>query len=279
MFSGIVADVGTITRAENRDGGLRLAVETHKLGMDDVQIGDSIAVNGVCLTVVKKGADVFTVDVSSETLNCTVGLEHQGARVNLEKALHLADRLGGHLVSGHVDGVGEVVAFNDLGESWKLSVRSPQTLAKYIAAKGSITINGVSLTQTANVTIGGKAATFKVINDSEVSAIVPGGAKNGQKICITTAGGTVCSAGTFTVEPKIISFSPTSGPVGTLVTIKGTTFTGTTKVTFGGGVATSFQVINDSEVQALVPGTAKTGKIQATTPGGTATSATNFTVT
>jgi len=146
MFSGIVADVGTITRAENRDGGLRLAVETHKLGMDDVQIGDSIAVNGVCLTVVKKGADVFTVDVSSETLNCTVGLEHQGARVNLEKALHLADRLGGHLVSGHVDGVGEVVAFNDLGESWKLSVRSPQTLAKYIAAKGSITINGVSLT-------------------------------------------------------------------------------------------------------------------------------------
>ena len=84
--------------------------------------------------------------MSRETLNCTVGLEVQGARVNLEKALRLADRLGGHLVSGHVDGVGEVVAFTDLGESWKLSVRAPQALAKYIAAKGSITINGVSLT-------------------------------------------------------------------------------------------------------------------------------------
>lgn len=146
MFSGIIADVGTIARAENRDGGLRLAVETHALGMDDVQLGDSIAVNGVCLTVVKKEANVFTVDVSRETLNCTVGLEQQGARVNLEKALRLADRLGGHLVSGHVDGVGEVVAFSDLGESWKLIARSPQALAKYIAAKGSITINGVSLT-------------------------------------------------------------------------------------------------------------------------------------
>lgn len=146
MFSGIVADVGTIIRAEDRDGGLRLAVATRVLGLDDVQVGDSIAVNGVCLTVVKKEADVFTVDVSRETLNCTVGLEQQGARVNLEKALRLSDRLGGHLVSGHVDGVGEVAAFNDLGESWRLAVRSPRDLSKYIAAKGSITINGVSLT-------------------------------------------------------------------------------------------------------------------------------------
>jgi len=146
MFSGIVADVGTIIRSEDRAGGLRLAVETHVLGMDDVALGDSIAVNGVCLTVVSKEARAFTVDVSRETLSCTVGLERQGARVNLEKALRLSDRLGGHLVSGHVDGVGEVVAFTDLGESWKLTVRSPQDLAKYIAGKGSITINGVSLT-------------------------------------------------------------------------------------------------------------------------------------
>ncbi len=146
MFSGIVADVGTIARAEDRSGGLRLGVETHGLGLEDVQLGDSIAVNGVCLTVVKKEGDVFTVEVSRETLNCTVGLERQGARVNLEKALRLADRLGGHLVSGHVDGVGEVTAFENLGESWKLAVRAPQNLAKYIAAKGSITINGVSLT-------------------------------------------------------------------------------------------------------------------------------------
>ena len=146
MFSGIIADVGIITRAENRDGGLRLSVATEALGMDDVRVGDSIAVNGVCLTVVKKDGAVFTVDVSRETLNCTVGLERQGGHVNLEKALRLSDRLGGHLVSGHVDGVGEVVAFNDIGESWRLVVRAPQKLAKYIATKGSITINGVSLT-------------------------------------------------------------------------------------------------------------------------------------
>ena len=146
MFSGIIADVGTITRAEDRDGGLRLSVATHALGIEDVQLGDSIAVNGVCLTVVNKQGDIFTVDVSRETLNCTIGLETQGAQVNLEKALRLADRLGGHLVSGHVDGVGEVVSFTDLGESWVLLVRAPQALAKYIAVKGSITINGVSLT-------------------------------------------------------------------------------------------------------------------------------------
>ncbi len=146
MFSGIIADIGVIARAEDRNGGLRLSIETRMLGMGDVQLGDSIAVNGVCLTVVKKEDNFFVVDVSRETLNCIVGLEVQGARVNLEKALRLADRLGGHLVSGHVDGVGEVVAFTDLGESWKLVVRAPQALAKYIAVKGSITTNGVSLT-------------------------------------------------------------------------------------------------------------------------------------
>jgi riboflavin synthase len=146
VFSGIIADVGIITRAVDREGGLRLSVEAEVLGMDDVQIGDSIAVNGVCLTVVTLSGREFTVDVSRETLSCTVGLAHQGAHVNLEKALRLSDRLGGHLVSGHVDGVGSVVAFNDIGESWRLVVRAPQSLAKYIAVKGSITINGVSLT-------------------------------------------------------------------------------------------------------------------------------------
>jgi riboflavin synthase len=146
MFSGIIADVGTISRAQDRDGGLRLSVDTEALGMDDVSLGDSIAVNGVCLTVVKIEGKTFTVDVSRETLDCTVGLDKQGKLVNLEKALRLADRLGGHMVSGHVDGVGEVVAFNDIGESWRLIVRAPQALAKYIAVKGSITIDGVSLT-------------------------------------------------------------------------------------------------------------------------------------
>lgn len=146
MFSGIIADVGMITRAEDREGGLRLSVATGTLGMDDVRLGDSIAVNGVCLTVIKKEGESFTVDVSRETLNCTTGLEQQGGHVNLEKALRLSDRLGGHLVSGHVDGVGEVVAFDDIGESWRLVVRAPQALAKYIAVKGSVTLNGVSLT-------------------------------------------------------------------------------------------------------------------------------------
>ena len=146
MFSGIIADVGRIAEAADRDGGLRLAIATEALDLSDVQIGDSIAVNGICLTVVKKESNAFTVEVSRETLDCTVGLDTPGAPVNLEKALRLADRLGGHLVSGHVDGVGEVAEFTDLRESWKLTVRAPQTLAKYIASKGSIAINGVSLT-------------------------------------------------------------------------------------------------------------------------------------
>jgi riboflavin synthase len=146
MFSGIIADIGNIKQAGDREGGLRLEIATCKLDLSDVQLGDSIAVNGVCLTVVAHNDSVFTVDVSRETLNCTEGLGEIGAPVNLEKALRMADRLGGHLVSGHVDGVGEVVEFTDLGESWKLVVRAPQALAKYIAVKGSITVNGVSLT-------------------------------------------------------------------------------------------------------------------------------------
>jgi len=146
MFSGIIADVGHIAKAGDRDGGLRLVIATSTLDLSDVRIGDSIAVNGVCLTAVNTNKKSFTVDVSRETLNCTEGLEAIGAPVNLEKALRLTDRLDGHLVSGHVDGVGEVIEFSDLGESWKLEIRAPQALAKYIAIKGSITINGVSLT-------------------------------------------------------------------------------------------------------------------------------------
>ncbi|MDD4977422.1 MAG: riboflavin synthase [Gallionella sp.] len=146
MFSGIIADVGRITNTADREGGLRLTIDTNALGLDDVLLGDSIAVNGVCLTVIALDGYAFTVDVSRETLDCTVGLDTLGAAVNLEKALRLSDRLGGHLVSGHVDGVGDVIAFDDLGESWKLTIRAPQALAKFIAPKGSVTVNGVSLT-------------------------------------------------------------------------------------------------------------------------------------
>ena len=162
MFSGIIADIGSIKQACDRDGGLRLVISTSALDLSDVQPGDSIAVNGVCLTVVKIDGRHFCTDVSRETLNCTGGLDAPGAPVNLEKALRLADRLGGHLVSGHVDGVGEVVAFTDLGESWKLSVRAPQALAKYIAVKGSITINGVSLTVNQVIDIESGASEFSV---------------------------------------------------------------------------------------------------------------------
>ncbi|MEQ1526300.1 MAG: riboflavin synthase [Gallionella sp.] len=146
MFSGIIADVGHIAIATDRGGGLRLTIDTHTLGLSDVQIGDSIAVNGVCLTVIALNSNAFTVDVSRETINCTAGLTEINAPVNLEKALRLADRLGGHLVSGHVDGVGEAIAFENLGESWKLKILAPQALKKFIAIKGSITVNGVSLT-------------------------------------------------------------------------------------------------------------------------------------
>ena len=146
MFTGIIQAVGKITAVEALQQGVRLTVDGGRLELGDVAIGDSIAHNGVCLTVVTKAGNTYQLDVSRETLNCTVGLGVQGGRVNLEKALCLSDRLGGHLVSGHVDGVGEVVAFDDIGESWKLVVRAPQELAKFIALKGSITINGVSLT-------------------------------------------------------------------------------------------------------------------------------------
>ncbi len=143
----------------------------------------------------------------------------------------------------------------------------------------SVTITGVSLTQATKVTIGGKAATFTVNSDTKITAKVPVGAKTGQKITITTPGGAATSATTFTVVPSITGFSPSSGPVGTLVKITGNTFTGTTSVTFGGVAATSFTVVKDTEVDATVPAGAVTGPIAVTTAGGTATSATNFTVT
>lgn len=145
MFTGIIAAVGRIQRVEPRSGGLRLTVDAGSLDLSDVAIGDSIAVSGCCLTVVTLAAPRFEVDVSAETIACTAGLGATG-EVNLEKSLRLADRLDGHLVSGHVDGVGEVVAFEPVGESHRLTVRAPAELAKYIARKGSIAVQGVSLT-------------------------------------------------------------------------------------------------------------------------------------
>ena len=145
MFTGIVAAIGRIEQVKPRPKGLRLSIDAGALDMGDVAIGDSIAVNGCCLTVVTLAGRRFDVDVSQETIDCTVGLGAPG-EVNLEKSLRLADRLGGHLVSGHVDGVGEVLAFEPAGESHLLVVRAPAELAKYIARKGSVAIQGVSLT-------------------------------------------------------------------------------------------------------------------------------------
>jgi riboflavin synthase len=149
MFTGIVAAVGKITSisplGSQPDAGVRLAVDAGSLPMNDVALGDSIALNGACMTVVSKTGSGFTVDVSRESLNRTAGLDAVG-EVNLEKALTLADRLGGHLVSGHVDGLGTVRKFEPVGESMELVIDAPKELAKYLAYKGSIVVNGVSLT-------------------------------------------------------------------------------------------------------------------------------------
>ena len=145
MFSGIVQAIGTIEKVEPLEKGVRLTIEAGSLGLADVGIGDSIAMNGACMTATSIAGDRFTVDVSRESLDVTVGLGTPG-KVNLEKAMALGDRLDGHLVTGHVDGVGEVVAFERVGESWRLAVRAPKDLGRFIARKGSITVDGVSLT-------------------------------------------------------------------------------------------------------------------------------------
>ena len=148
MFTGIIEATGTIhsiTPLSDEGAGLRLTLDAANLDCSDITIGDSVAINGACLTVVENTASRLAFDVSSETLRCTAGLDAPGA-VNLEKALRFGDRLGGHLVSGHVDGVGTVTLFRPEGESHRLEVEAPPALARYIAVKGSITVNGVSLT-------------------------------------------------------------------------------------------------------------------------------------
>lgn len=145
MFTGIVTDIGTITKAEQR-GDLRLEIACG-YDMGGVDLGASIACSGCCLTVVDKGADWFAVDASAETVSKTAsGLWAKGKRLNLERALKVGDELGGHIVTGHVDGVGEVVGVDPVGDSHRVEIRAPASLAAYIAEKGSITVDGVSLT-------------------------------------------------------------------------------------------------------------------------------------
>ena len=147
MFTGIIETMGTVAALQPRNGDLRVRIATTTLPLADVRIGDSIATNGVCLTVVELPGDGYWADVSRETLAfTTIGEWRVGAAVNLEKALMAASRLGGHIVSGHVDGVGEVIARSDDARSIRLTARAPKELAKYIAHKGSICVDGISLT-------------------------------------------------------------------------------------------------------------------------------------
>ncbi len=150
MFTGIVTALGRIEKVTplgaGPEAGVRLTVAAGGLDLADVELGDSIAIQGACMTVVEKSAGAFDVDVSSESLNKTVGLGDAGVEVNLEKALRAHDWLGGHLVSGHVDGLGVVSKFERVGESHELRIVAPKDIGKFLAYKGSITVNGVSLT-------------------------------------------------------------------------------------------------------------------------------------
>ncbi len=151
MFTGIITGIGQIVDVKplgnDASHGKQLVIQAPAGYLDDVQLGDSIALNGACMTVTSfdAAAKRFTIDISAESLDKTAGLRHIGP-VNLEKALRAHDRLGGHLVSGHVDGMGQVLFFAPVGESWELRVQAPRALAKFLAYKGSITVNGVSLT-------------------------------------------------------------------------------------------------------------------------------------
>ena len=149
MFTGIITAVGQIKSAQAKGDGLHLVIEVPSGYLDDVALGDSIAIQGACMTATNFEGDTFSLDISRESLNKTVGLDKVGP-VNLEKALRLNDRLGGHLVSGHVDGVGKVTHFAQVAQdaygSWLLRIEAPKELAPFLAYKGSIVVNGVSLT-------------------------------------------------------------------------------------------------------------------------------------
>ena len=146
MFTGIIQAIGKVREPEKLGNGVRLTIVTPaEFHLDEVHVGDSIAVNGACITVTKIEGNAFSIDVSAESLSKTTGLDTFG-EVNLEKAMRLGDRVDGHLVSGHVDGVGQVDSFEKIAESYRLVIRAPLKLSPYLAYKGSVAVNGVSLT-------------------------------------------------------------------------------------------------------------------------------------
>jgi len=219
-----------------------------------------------------------TIDILGQGFTGATGVTFDGVKATFD---NVSDTYMTVVVpNGALTGTVEVTTFTNTYKSNQIFLVRPQ-FTSFSPAGGivgsTVTLTGVSLTQTSAVTIGGKAATFKVVSDTKVTATVPADAKTAQNIGITTAGGSA-TKGPFAVEPHITSFTPTDGPAGTEVKISGTTFTGTTKVVFGGVDATSFEVVNDSQVDAIVPSGAETGAIQITTSGGTGTSTTSFTV-
>jgi riboflavin synthase len=170
MFTGIIEAIGKITDLRQRDSEWRLTVDCGRLDLSDVKLGDSIAVSGACLTVVALDEKAFQADVSNETMRLTsLGQLGKGSAVNLEKALQPTSRLGGHIVSGHVDGVGELETLEPDGKSWRLVFRAPDNLARYIATKGSICIDGISLTVNA---VEGARFTVNIIPHTQQETVI-----------------------------------------------------------------------------------------------------------
>ncbi|MDA1371070.1 MAG: riboflavin synthase [Proteobacteria bacterium] len=181
MFTGIIEATGKLTSLSQKESEWRLTISAGKLDMSDVKLGDSIAVNGCCLTVVDRGDNHLSADVSLETLRCTtLGSLQQDSRLNLEKAMLASSRFGGHIVSGHVDGVGELVASQQEGKSIRLDFSIPDELAKYIAAKGSICIDGASMTVNE---VSGSTFSINVIPHTQEETII-GEYKLGQRVNI-----------------------------------------------------------------------------------------------
>jgi riboflavin synthase len=179
MFTGIIEAIGSVARLQQLGSDWRLAINSEKLDLSDVVLGDSIAVNGCCLTVVELEENIFSADVSNESMRCTaLGEFKEGTRVNLEKAMLASGRLGGHIVSGHVDGVGTLIESTEDGASVSLVYEAPKEIAKYIAGKGSVCIDGISLTVNE---VSGQKFTVNVIPHTQTETII-GDYKAGQNV-------------------------------------------------------------------------------------------------
>ena len=179
MFTGIIEAIGSVARLQQLGSDWRLAINSEKLDLSDVVLGDSIAVNGCCLTVVELERNIFSADVSNESMRCTaLGEFKEGTRVNLEKAMLASGRLGGHIVSGHVDGVGTLIESTEDGASISLVYEAPKKIAKYIAGKGSVCIDGISLTVNE---VSGQKFTVNVIPHTQTETII-GDYKAGQNV-------------------------------------------------------------------------------------------------